>query len=128
MVISIICFPLSYKLSKGVSSVYVLKRTSETFRTCHGQHSSKSPPYIGFDFVLKYKCNIFVIVKFVYVQVNETQEYVHDSLNTATVVVLEVLFPYGFIYEMGPPMLENRLKNSQSRAVPPLFTQVRVEA
>ena len=31
-------------------------------------------------------------------------------------VVLEVLFPYGFIYEIGPP-------KSQSCATPPLFTQ-----
>ena len=46
-------------------------------------------------------------MEFVYVQVNETQEYVHDSLNTTTVVVLEVFFPYGFIYEMGPTMYEN---------------------
>ena len=27
MVIYVICFPLSYKLSKSVSSVYVMKRT-----------------------------------------------------------------------------------------------------
>ena len=40
-------------------------------------------------------------MEFVYVQVNGTQEYVQDSLNTTTVVVLEVLLPYGFIYEMG---------------------------
>ena len=32
--------------------------------------------------------------------------YIQDNLNTTTVVVLEVLFPYGFIYEMGPPMSE----------------------
>ena len=43
-------------------------------------------------------------MEIVNVQVNETQEYIQDSLNTTTVVVLEVLFPYGFIYEMGPPM------------------------
>ena len=51
-------------------------------------------------------------MEFVYVQVNETQEYVQDSLNTTTVVVLEVLFPYEFIYEMGPPMLEKQVKES----------------
>ena len=45
-------------------------------------------------------------MEFVYVQVNETQESVQDNLNTTTVVVLEVLFPYGFIYEIGPPMSE----------------------
>ena len=43
-------------------------------------------------------------MEFVYIQVNGTQEYVQDSLNITTVVALEVLFPYGFIYEMGPPM------------------------
>ena len=64
-----------------------------TFRIRQVQHSDKSPPYVGFDFVLRCKCNIFVIVEFVYVQVNETQDYVHDNLNTTTVVVLEVLFP-----------------------------------
>ena len=61
-------------------------------------------------------------------QVNKTQEYVQDSLNTTTVVVLEVLFPYGFIYEMGPPMYEKSVKESQSRAAPPFFAQVRVGA
>ena len=44
-----------------------------------------------------------IIVELVYVQVNGTQEYVHDSLNTTMMVVLEVLFYYGIIYEMGPP-------------------------
>ena len=60
-------------------------------------------------------------MEFVYVQVNGTQEYEQDNLNTTTVVVLEVLFPYGFIYEMGPPMFEYQVKESQSRAAPPLF-------
>ena len=55
---------------------------------------------------------------FVYVQVNRTHEYVEDSLNTTMVVVLEVLFPYGFIYEMGPPMSEKQVKESQSRVAP----------
>ena len=49
-------------------------------------------------------------MEFVYVQVNETQKYVHDSLNTTMVVVLEVLLPYGFIYEMSPPMSEKQVK------------------
>ena len=70
----------------------------------------------------------FIIVEFVYVQVNGTQEYVQDSLNTTTVVVLEVLLPYGFIYEMGPPMSEKQVKESQSRATPPLSTQAGVGA
>ena len=51
-------------------------------------------------------------MRFVYVQVNGTQEYVLYILNTTMVVVLEVLFPYGFIYEMGPPMLEKQVKES----------------
>ena len=44
------------------------------------------------------------------------------------VVVLEVLFHYEIIYEIGPPMLENQVKESQSRAAPPLFAQVGVGA
>ena len=65
-------------------------------------------------------------MEFVYVQVNGTQEHVQDSLNTTTVVVLEVLFSYGFIYEMGPPMFQKQVKESQSHAVPPLFGQAGV--
>ena len=45
-------------------------------------------------------------MEFVYVQVNGTHKYVLDSLNTTTVVVIEVLFPYEIIYEMGPSMFE----------------------
>ena len=45
-------------------------------------------------------------MEFDYVQVNGTQEYVQDTLNTTTIGVLEVLFPYGFTNEMGPPMSE----------------------
>ena len=66
MVISVICFPLSYKLSTGVSSMWILNRTSEEFHI-QGQHSNRSPLDVGFDFVLKCKCNIFVIMEFVYV-------------------------------------------------------------
>ena len=44
-------------------------------------------------------------------------------LNTTTVVILQVVFHYEIIYEMGPPMSEKWLKESQSRAVPPLFAQ-----
>ena len=75
----------------------------------------------------KYK-SFLVIVEFVYVQVNKTQEYVHNCLNITTVVVLEVLFPYGFIYEMGPPMSEKQVKESQSCAAPPLSVQAGVRA
>ena len=66
MVISVICFLLSYKLSTGVSFVYVLKGKSEAFRIQQGQNSNKSPPDVGFDF---WFCNVngkvFVIVNFV---------------------------------------------------------------
>ena len=34
-------------------------------------------------------------------------------------VVLQVLFHYEFIYEMGPPMLEKQVKESQSRVASP---------
>ena len=67
-------------------------------------------------------------MKFVYVQVNGTREYVHDSLNTIMVVVLEVLFTNEIIYEMGPPRSEKQVKESQSRATPPLFAQAGVGA
>ena len=68
MVISIICFPLSYKLSTGVSSVQVLKRTSEAFHIRYGQHNNKSSPDIGFDFWFwNVNVKVFLIVEFVYV-------------------------------------------------------------
>ena len=67
-------------------------------------------------------------MEFVYVQVNGTQEYVQDSLNTTMVVVLKVLFPYGFIYKLGPPMSEKQVKESQSHVAPPLFAQTGVGA
>ena len=51
-------------------------------------------------------------MEFFYVQVNGTREYVQDGLNTTTMVVLEVLFPYEIIYEMGSPMLEKQVKES----------------
>ena len=67
-------------------------------------------------------------MEFVYVQANVTQEYVQDSLNTPMAIVLEVLFYYGIIYEMGPPMFEKQVKESQSHATPPLFAQAGVGA
>ena len=45
--------------------------------------------------------------------------YVHEQLNTATVVVLQVLFHYEIIHEMGPPMLEKQVKESQSCVASP---------
>ena len=48
VVIFVIYFPLSYKLSTGVSSVQILKRTFEAFRIRHGKHSNRSPPDVGF--------------------------------------------------------------------------------
>ena len=60
MVIPVIYFPLSYKLSMGVSFVQVLKRIFETFRIQQGQHNNKSPPDVGFFiFVLECKCKSF---------------------------------------------------------------------
>ena len=86
------------------------------------QHHNRSTLDVGFlIFVLKCKCNILIIVELVYVQVNKTHEFVQDSLNTITVVVLEVLFYYEIIYEMGPPRLGKQVKESSSRASPPLF-------
>ena len=58
-------------------------------------------------------------MEFVHVHLQGTQEYVQDNLNTTKVVVLEFLFPYGFIYEMGLPMSEKQVKESQSRATHP---------
>ena len=40
-------YPLSYKLSTGVLSVYVLKRSSMTFRIRQGQHSIRSLSNVG---------------------------------------------------------------------------------
>ena len=36
-----------------------------TFHSRLGQHNNRSPLDVGFDFVLKFKYNIFVIVEFV---------------------------------------------------------------
>ena len=81
-----------------------MKRTSEVFRICQGQHNNKSPSDVSFDiWFWNVNVKVFVIVEFIHVQVNGTREYVQDSLYTTTVVVLEVLFYYGIIYEMGPP-------------------------
>ena len=56
-------FPRGYKLSMGVSSMWVLKRSLETSRIRQGQHSIRSLPYVGFLFcVLKCKCDILEIV------------------------------------------------------------------
>ena len=54
--------------------------------------------------------------------------YVQDRLNTITMVVLEILFPYGFLYEMGPPMSEIQVKKLPLRVAPPLFAQAWVGA
>ena len=47
-------------------------------------------------------------------------------LNTTTVVVLQVVFHYEIIYEMGLPMSEKQVKESQSCVVPLLFAHARV--
>ena len=57
-----------------------------------------------------------------------TQEYVQNSLNTTTVVVLEFLFPYGFKNKMDPPMSEKQVKESQYRVAIPIFAQAGVGA
>ena len=49
-------------------------------------------------------------------------------LNTTMVVVLEVLFPYEIIYEMGPPISEKQVKESQSYVAPHLLAQAGVRA
>ena len=67
---------------------------------------------------------VFIIVEFVYVQVNEIPEYVQDILNITMVVIIKVLLPYEFIYEMGLPMSEKQVKKLQSCVVPPLSAQV----
>ena len=55
--------------------------------------------------------------------------YVHDILNTTMVVVLQVIFLYMDLFiEMGPPMLESQVKESQSRVAPLIFAQVGVGA
>ena len=73
--------------------------TFGVFRIRQGQHNNRSPLYVGFDFRFwNVNVKVFVIVEFVYVRVNGTQEYVHDSLNTTTVVVLQVLSNYEIIY------------------------------
>ena len=38
--------------------------------------------------------------------------YVHDTLNTTMVVVLQVLFHYEIIYEIGPPRSGKQVKES----------------
>ena len=48
--------------------------------------------------------------------------YIQESLNTTMVVVLQVVFHYEIIYEMGPPKLEKQVKESQSYVAPLLFT------
>ena len=45
--------------------------------------------------------------------------YVHDILNTAMVVVLQVLFHYEIIYEMGLPRSGKQVKEFQPCVVPP---------
>ena len=67
-------------------------------------------------------------MEFVYVQVNETQACIYRTFKHHLVVVLEVLFYYEIIYEMGPPIIEKKVKESQSRTTPPLFAQARVRA
>ena len=49
------------------------------FRTRQGQHKNRSPPDVGYDFWFwNVNAKVFIIVEFIYVQVNGTQEYVQD--------------------------------------------------
>ena len=48
-------------------------------RTRQGQYNNRSLPDVGYDFWFwNVNVKVFVIVEFVYVKVNGTQEYVHD--------------------------------------------------
>ena len=67
-------------------------------------------------------------MEFVYVQVNETQACIYKTFKHHLVVVQEVLFHNEIIYEMGLPMLEKQVKESQSRPMPLLFAQAGVGA
>ena len=67
-------------------------------------------------------------MEFVYVQVNETHACIYKTFKHHLVVVLEVLFHNEIIYEMGPPMLEKQVKESQSCVVLPFFAQAGVGA
>ena len=61
-------FPLSYKLSMSVSSVWVLKRSLETSRIHQGQHSIRSPSDVGHQIVfvvIKCKYDILEIMQLV---------------------------------------------------------------
>ena len=50
--------------------------------------------------------------------------YVQDTLNTTTVVVLQVLCHYEFMIEMGPLMSENQVKKSLSCVESPHLPQL----
>ena len=55
--------------------------------------------------------------------------YVHDILNTTTVVVLQVILLYMDLFiKMSPPMSESQVKESHSHAALPFFAQARVGA
>ena len=67
-------------------------------------------------------------MEFVYIQVNGTQTCIYKTFKHHLVIALEVLFHNEIIYEMGQPMLENKIKKSQSRVALPLFAQAGVRA
>ena len=50
--------------------------------------------------------------------------YVQDTLNTTTVVVLQVLCHYEFMIEMDPLMTENQFYKSQSCVASPLLSRL----
>ena len=97
--------------------------TSGVFHIRQGQHSNRSPPNVGF-FILFWNVNVKVFGNSGICLCTSkwdsgicTGQFKHNY-----VVVLEFLFPYRFIYEMGPPMSEKQVKESQSCIAPPLFT------
>ena len=85
-------------------------------------------PDVGFYFVSECKCKMLYNSGICYVQVNGTQACIYRTFKHHLVVILEVLFHNEIIYEMGPPMSEKYVKESQSRATPPLFSQLGVGA
>ena len=49
-------------------------------------------------------------------------------LNTTMVIVLQAVFHYEIIYEIGPPMSKKQVKESHSSVTPFLFAHTRVGA
>ena len=108
--ISVICFPLSYKLSTSVSSVQVLKRTSEAFRIQQGEHSNRSPPDVGFDFWF-WNVNVkaFVISQHFYWQIVGFQ--VHAQVLITSWVVIAILLGSATLVVRNPQTIPTDNQN-----------------